>query len=529
MATSYSSPTDWGFQWDTNLALNDTAPLVGTGSTVYNWLGNNYKYSGLTPESYNQAIWDWYRGTGHTSPYDKPTDWQKLDFNIAYNRYWRDKIKAQEEAVAANPDASLTGAVADQGAAPTNPVNWTTGGPGPVDIDGVHYDYATWKVYDDGRIELIKDYSQMLTDVKNLPDYFKEQGLTSFADWQDKTKNYTTDVNDYLAALQTIADQLQAGNLQSDLDAANEWAASGMGITATDYANMMADLTTQVNMDASAQQGLSPEEMALRERLQRNESRRLQSSFQKMLDNALGSSNSRSRYLMQGDQYLSQMRDQELQYSFSIMEEDAARRQQNYENKFRTWSTMFQQNQMGTQQFLDNIRQNRSMEMQVIAAQASTVLQQNQQYLQEYTADLNAANFYIQAKFDSITTQLGMDTAIYDQLADMYAVALAPWQADMTEWTANKAAYDAQQALIATYAQSSATTQAASDNFLSSLINGGLQLLMVPLNLLFGKLINTPAPGASGTASATGNGYPNTLPNYNVNYDPNYSGTNALS
>ncbi|MBU1456966.1 MAG: hypothetical protein KKD01_19805, partial [Proteobacteria bacterium] len=98
----------------------------------------------------------------------------------------------------------------------------------------------------------------------------------------------------------------------------------------------------------------------------------------------------------------------------------------------------------------------------------------------------SAANMYLQAKFDSIALELGMDSTIYSQLADMYAVAMAPWQADLAEWTSQMDAYTAQQALIATYAGYDAQANAADSGVGTAILTGGLQILGVVLGALLG-------------------------------------------
>lgn len=489
------------YTWNPNLALTDTAPLAGTGKTVYDWLGNTWGTDWANANPYYDTAWDQWRGSSSYTP-SPFEDWQKLDFNIGYNRYYAEKIKPALDALAANPGADTTGPATDPGNPPPNPINWTLGGPGAVDINGTHYNYATWKVYDDGTLELVKDYSNMVDDIQNLPNYFAEQGLTSYQDWLKKKNITEGSIEEYLAAMATIAEQLGAGNLESDLTAADLYKAESMGLTPAQYQAMMADLSIQAYGKASDQPGFTPEQIATRQRMHRNDMRMTEKAFGKMLDNSLSSSNSRARALMEADGYLSQMRDSDLKFEFTMMEEEQALRQQNYDNTYRTWATMFQQGNMSSQQFLDNLRQNRALELQTVAAEASTVLQQNQHYLQTYTADLSAANMYLQAKFDSIALELGMDSTIYSQLADMYAVAMAPWQADLAEWTAQMDAYTAQQALIATYAGYDAQANAADSGVLTGVLNG----IFTVISVIFGAFLGGPAPSSTTSTSSTQSG-----------------------
>ena len=504
MATAYNSGTDWGFQWDADLALNDTAPLVGGGKTYYDWLvgsGRLKNEYGYDKNYYDQMIWDYYVDQGQAAPgtFYKPGDWAKLDFNIAYNRALRD-IKAQQEGMP-------SGDIITDPAANVPTFDPPTTKHGPIDIDGVHYEYAQYNVFPDGHIELIKDYSPMLNDIRNLPQYYEQQGLTSFDSWLGKTGNTVGSVDPYLQNLEALKSQLGGGNLANDLSAASDWSAQGMGITAADYQNIMADLTDQVyNQDYTAQQGLTPEQIAMRERLQRNEKRQLAGTYQKMLDNSLASTGSRAKYLMESDNYISQMRDQELQYAFTVMQEDTETRQRNYDNKLKAWGAMYQANQIGTDQFLENIRQNRSLEMQVIASQASTVLSQNQQYLQQYTADLAAAEAVVNANFQKIQLELGMDQQLYDMAADIFAVELGKYQADMLEWEADMALYDQQQEDIDKLLAGDAATSANTMNWVKT----GVDIAMFAINLI--SLLT----GGKGVTGATTAGTTSTAstPNY---------------
>lgn len=333
---------------------------------------------------------------------------------------------------------------------------------------GGGYDKATGGGFKKQR-RVVKDYTDMYKQIQGLPVEMENRGISNFDQWLKTTGRTLGDTTYQLSALSDLRAKLQGTD--ADNVAAWENAASGMGLTGDQLSNMMADLTMRiagrdvntVNMTPQeladyyntnpearqgilgSQQGLSPEELALRERMNRNSMREMQAASQKMLDNALGSSNSRAKYLMQADQYMTQIRDQDLQQRLAISQEDAARREQEYQATLQTWGAMYQAGQMGKEQFLANVRQNRSLEMQTISAEISTILQENQQYLQMYGADLQAFELYSQNLINSITTEMGMDTQLLDMTSELYAQAMAPYYTQLAEWQSQMEVYSAQQ------------------------------------------------------------------------------------
>lgn len=286
-----------------------------------------------------------------------------------------------------------------------------------------------------------KDWTDTYGEIKGMPGEMEKRGLSSFNDWMTSQEYTMGDTGNQMSALETLRTQLMNGPTDEDYGAGWDRAAQGLGVTGDELTAMLGNLTNQMAGGISGQEGLSADEMALRERAKRSALKETEQYTSKMLDNVLASSGSRGRYLSQGDEALQAISDQQLKYDLSIQQEDADRRQQEYEAKSKTWAAMWQAGQMTQQQFLENIRQDRSLALQTTATEISAIMQKNQQYLQMYGADLQAFELYANTVFNSINAEMGLDQHVLDMTSELYNQALAPYAAALVEYDKQFAAY----------------------------------------------------------------------------------------
>ncbi len=305
------------------------------------------------------------------------------------------------------------------------------------------YKNGTWGDWED-----YKDYTEMYKSAETLPQQFKDQNLSSFEQWLAANGYSLGDTSGVLSSLSTLQQQLSEGPTEEDYATGWERAAETMGLSGEELTNAISEMTNELALGVGEQQGLTAEELDLRERAKNSALRETEQYNTTLIDNILSNSGSRARALEKSTQALESISDQQLQYDLAIQQEDSERRQAEYDSKLQLWTQMVEQGQMTQQQYLDNVRADRTLALQTAATELSAIYEQNQQYMQMYEADLSAFNTYAQSVYDSINAQLGIDQAAMDTASELYNQALQPyitalteWETQMTEYAANYQTY----------------------------------------------------------------------------------------
>lgn len=299
-------------------------------------------------------------------------------------------------------------------------------------------------VYDDtGRIigynatgsiddPLEKDYSSLWeqldeakeTGIPDLDTWMTDQGYDFYDPMaRDEAGTFT---NQTMQDMQALIDQLTTGPTAMELGDAQAYAAQLMGIDPADYQTIVGGLLQTFTADIGSLQGFSPEERALRERANRNELRGMEERASRLMDNIAGSTGSTSRAYAAADQALSQINDAQIQQSMAIADEDYRRKVNQSESAERQWANMVQAGQMGQEQYLNLLQESKSMAFEGYAVQVNTMMEQNQQYLQQYGGDLQAIEMNINNIYKAIQMEIGIDEKAMNDIERAYQMEMAP-------------------------------------------------------------------------------------------------------
>lgn len=295
-------------------------------------------------------------------------------------------------------------------------------------------------IYDEnGRIigyskdgEQVKDYSSLwgqLDEAKEMgiPDldsWMTDQGYEMFDPMgRDETGSFT---NQTMSDMQGLIDDLTLGPSAMELGEAQAYAAQLMGIDPAEYETVIGGLLDKSMAPVDSLQGMSDEERAAREKVNRNDLRNMEQTASRLIDNIQASTGSVARSYAAADQALGQINDAQLQQSMTMAQDDYARKLQESEAAERQWGQMVQAGSMSQANYLQLLTQSKSQALQGYATQVNTMLQQNQQYLNMYGADAQAIQANIDNIYKAINAEIGIDDKAMSDIERQYQMEMAP-------------------------------------------------------------------------------------------------------
>lgn len=289
--------------------------------------------------------------------------------------------------------------------------------------------------------QIVKDYSSQYETLMGLPGLYEERGLTSFEDYASKYGLDWNEMDPYLNELDRLRNLLETGT-GADIAGAEEYAARQMGISVEEYQNIIGVLSQTIGEGLEGQPGLTEEELEFRERYKRNMMRNQRQAMQDQVQNIYAETGSVARELWESQRFVQQIRDTQLQYDAATMEANQQRMRENYQTKLESWTQMLEKNQIGQEQFLNNVRANRGMAIQALSVQMNAAVQENQTYLQRYGQDLQALNSFVQTQFNVIEAEMGLDMGAMEMTSQLMQQALVPFQTLLAKYDVAFASFE---------------------------------------------------------------------------------------
>lgn len=305
-----------------------------------------------------------------------------------------------------------------------------------------------WNATGDINDPLEKDYSSLWdqldeakeTDIPGLDDWMTEQGYDFYDPMAREASTYDPDTgeeifgdftNKTMQDVQALIDQLTSGPTAMELSDAQAYAAQLMGIDPADYQSIVGGLLERGTADPYSLDVMSQEERDLRERINRNELRQMEERAGRFIDNIMASTGSASRSYAAADQAIQKINNQQLAMQLEISNEEIRRQERAQETSFDQWERMVAAGTMSQGEYLRLLNESKSMAFEGYALQVNTMMLKNQQYLQEYTADLNAIGMSIDSIYAAINMEIGIDEKAMRDIERQYQMELAPIIAQM--------------------------------------------------------------------------------------------------
>lgn len=284
---------------------------------------------------------------------------------------------------------------------------------------------------------LVKDYSSLWSqldeakamEIPGIEDWMTEQGYDFYDPMARDEAGAFTDQT--MQEMQALIDQLTTGPSAMELDQATAYAERTMGLDPGTYAEIVGGLREASMRPIGEMEGLTDEERAIRERINRNELRGMEERAGRLLDNIMASTGSVSRSYAAADQAISQINDVQLQQQMAIYNDDFMRKQAESDKAMQQYQLAVQNGQMSQAQYLEILQQNKSLAFQGYAVQVNTMMQQNQQYLQMYGADMMAIEANINNIYKAIQMEIGIDEKAISDMEAAYQREIAPFLLQM--------------------------------------------------------------------------------------------------
>lgn len=278
----------------------------------------------------------------------------------------------------------------------------------------------------DGKTYIIKDLRRIAeslsdaqnTDIPTLDEWMQDQGH-EFTDIMD---------SDAWQGIQDMIDQLrdpanQAEWVSGGLDQAGR--VLGLGGEAG-YQERVGGLADLLQGGINGQQGFTPEETDLQNRQLMSDIRQAREET-KLIIESLGAGGRSAQALVSADNISSQIGNMQIQYRLKIAEQNYARQQAQFDAEMQQYQFMVQTGQMNVSDYIQKQRENAAMQLSVYGQEVNMIESSNAQYLQEYSADMQAIQAHAQAIYNGIMAEMGLDQSLYEQMQNEYEMAMAPY------------------------------------------------------------------------------------------------------
>lgn len=297
-----------------------------------------------------------------------------------------------------------------------------------IDFQGIAED-ARDSAYSTYGIEFDEEGNRITPTASALNTQAQEmsEDLPTFTEWLAEQGIELGDTEGVQAGLEGLIDQLEAGPTDEDYDAAMAHAARLMGLSREEAESIMGDLTNQMTEGIAGVEGMSPEEEALRRRQNQSNIRMAEQRAQRLVQDSLADTGSTARMLQTADEATMQINNMQLQQDAMLAQEQFERQFAQFESQKQTWQTMLQTNQIGSQQYIQNMQNSMGIAIQGYATQIDAIMAQNETYLNQYGADFQALQTQVENLYTAAQVQMGVDQAAIDAMTSLYESAIAPF------------------------------------------------------------------------------------------------------
>jgi hypothetical protein len=292
-----------------------------------------------------------------------------------------------------------------------------------------------YEMYVDGVLQQTFDYSDMFEALDTI------EKPRTFEEFMSSMGGQYRDVNDseaYRGLSELVALMEDPETTAQDIQMASQQMATRLGYGSLD--EMLADvegMRTSLGEGIGAQQGLSEAEKNAFERATRATTQNQQVNARRMLDQVLSGAtgNSTRNALMQANEYITQIRDTEIQASSNLALMDMQRKKEEFDSQMTLYKDMMDRGQINQEQVLDALYRNRMAAMEGYAQQINAITTQNEQYLRMYDQDLQRIKQAADQVYASIEAELNINADMREAMAEAFnrywATVMTPYELDL--------------------------------------------------------------------------------------------------
>lgn len=278
--------------------------------------------------------------------------------------------------------------------------------------------------------ELIKDFSDQKAKAGELMETIGGFDSLVAPDWNDYSadyQGYKQGFNENLNALNNPAQR------QQDIADSRQYSAEMLGYDDwTGYQDDVSNMRGQLNAGIGGMEGYTADEEQKFKEFQQRQMNDMRDDLAKQADAVMASTGSTMNYLMAADEARKQISNEQLRGELSFMQQDFERKAMQFEAmKDQLWQQV-QAGVMTTEQFLDNVREDRMNALQGYAAGMNQTLQKYQTDIGAYSSEVQALGAHADSMYKAIMVDIGIDQAALDYATSMYDAQIQPLINEMT-------------------------------------------------------------------------------------------------
>ncbi len=248
--------------------------------------------------------------------------------------------------------------------------------------------------------------------------------IESWDEWVARTGTQLNEWDTQVGAMGDIADRAAAGPTEEDYNAAFGQSARMLGYGSEEEMN--AAMNAMRDAEQGDMAGMGDVEMQVRQRANQAMLREMEARETRMVENTFSDTGSTIRMLQSADEATSKINNVQLQQAAALINEDAERAFAQLQVQKQQWQQELQVKTITVSQYMENLQTGMDIALQGYAQQIEGLWRENQQYLQQFTADRDALVASIDAMYNAAVLELGAAQAEIDMMAELYAAQVQP-------------------------------------------------------------------------------------------------------
>lgn len=240
----------------------------------------------------------------------------------------------------------------------------------------------------------------------------------SFSDWMAEHGYGELDLGADQEGMQALIDQLA----NPDTEEGFSHSARMLGFASDEEAQAaLESFRLAMEGGAEGQAGISPEDMALRERMNQANMREMEARSKRLVQNSFANTGSFVRMLAASDEAARGLSLAQFRQDEGLAREQVERQMTQWNEQASMYTRMVETRQMSYSQFMQMKTQSISAAIEGYSSKISSMIAENAQYLQQHGGDMaileaNANRMFAMAHF-----QEGLTLDIYKTTKDLYA------------------------------------------------------------------------------------------------------------
>lgn len=246
----------------------------------------------------------------------------------------------------------------------------------------------------------------------------------SFSDWMAEHGYGEMDISGEQEGMQGLIDQLAS----PDTEAGFSHSARMLGFASDEEAQAaLESFRLAMEGGAGAQEGMSPEDMALRQRMNQTNMREMEARSKRLVQNSFANTGSTVQMLAAADEASRGLSLTQLQQDEGLAREQFERQTAQWNEQASMYTRMVETRQMSYSDFMQMKTQSVSAAIQGYSQKISSMIAENSQYLSQHGGDMAILEANANRMFAMADMQLGISEATQQEARALYDARVQPY------------------------------------------------------------------------------------------------------